>query len=184
MRILPIIATLLLLANVAVASPPRHEPARSDEACPIPETKGLRVIEKSITIDRSRDAVYAFWRDLQHIPEFMEHVDRVEVFDRTSSHWTVTGPLGVRVDWNVRVVSDAAPADFAWCTRESERIRHYGNVELKKESPEATHATLRLVLRPFDPHIKVAMAMTGWDPEAEVETSLQRLKELLERPTN
>ncbi len=180
-----LLAFLVLgLGNVAEASLSPQE-AASEKACPIPENETVQVIEKSVIIDRSRHEVYAFMRDPAHLPKFIERVERVEILDPTRSQWILGGPLGVHVHWEVQVLSDRAPYDFAWCTREDARIRYLGSVRFHRNSSSgATHATLRLKLRLPGPHIRVAMALTGLDAETEVETSLLRLKELLERNQN
>ena len=174
---------VVLLGNIAEAGLPPQE--ASEKACPIPENETVQVIEKSIIIDRSRQDVYAFFRDPAHLPEFMERVERVEIVDPTRSQWILGGPLGVHVHWEVEILSDTAPYDFAWCTREDARIRYLGSVRFKRNaSSGATQAIIRLKLRLPGPHVRVAMALTGVDAETEVETSLQRLKELLERSQN
>ena len=179
------IVILLLLGNVAAAGVPPPSTHESDAACPIAETEQVKVIEKSVTIDRAPDAVYTFWRDPSHLPEFMEHVQSVEVLDPNRSRWVVIGPMGIRLQWNVQVLSETAPHDFVWCTRENERVRSQGSVRFTSDaSAGTTEATLRLKLRMPDGPVRVAMAITGWDPENEVSTSLQRLKDLLERQSN
>jgi uncharacterized membrane protein len=184
MRMLQATTVLLLLAHVAAGSTPLDPPVPKPEACPFPENETIRVIEGSITIDRAPRDVYAFWRDLNHIPEFMQHVQSVKILDPIQSHWTVTGPFGVRVQWDVEILSDAPPSEFAWCTRKQGLIRHYGVALFKPDaSSGGTDATLRLRLRPPSTLSRMAMALTGWDPEDEVMGSLERLKQVLERDT-
>ena len=183
--VLLILALLLLgMGNVAEASLSPQEVA-SEKACPIPENENIQVIEKSVIIDRSRKEVYAFWRDPAHLPEFMERVERVQILDPNRSQWIVGGPLGIHVLWDVQILSDRAPYDLAWCTWEDARIRYLGSVRFKSDAVSgATHAIVRLKFRlPASP-IRVAMALTGVDAETEVESTLQRLKELLERNPN
>ena len=175
---------LLLLGNAAQASLSTQE-ALSEKACPIPDNAAVQVIEKSVMIDRSREEVYAFWRDPAHLPEFMERVERVDILDPNRSQWVVGGPLGIHVLWDVQILSDRAPYDLAWCTWEDARIRYLGSVKFKSDALSgATHAIVRLKFRLPAPSIRVAMALTGVNTETEVETSLQRLKELLERNQN
>ena len=190
MRILPATIAFLLLGDVASAGVP-SESLRSDEtalreaACPLPETEPLRIIEKSIIVDRAPEDVYAFWRDLTHVPEFMERVESVEVLDPQLSRWSIKAPLGVRLHWTVQILSESAPYDLDWCTRDGTRIRYHGRVEMKSDSASGgTQATLRLKLRPPDPFIRVAMSLTGWNLETEVQLSLLRLKQRLERTQN
>ena len=190
MRILSAILAFQLLgslasASVPSASPRSNEAAIPDAVCPLPETEPLRIIEKSIIVDRAPEDVYAFWRDLTHVPEFMERVESVEIVDAELSRWNIKAPLGVHLHWTVQILSESAPHDLAWCTRDGARIRYQGRVELKSDTASGgTQATLRLKLRPPDPFIRVAMSLTGWNLETEVQMSLLRLKQRLERNPN
>src|SRR5438094_6111839 len=176
MRIL--IFAILLLGSIASASVPSASP-RPEEAtipdavCPLPETEHLRIIEKSIIVDRAPEDVYAFWRDLTHVPEFMERVESVEIVDSELSRWSIKAPLGVRLHWTVQILSETAPYDLAWCTRDGARIRYQGRVELKNDTATGgTQATLRLKLRPPDPFISDDMSLTGCNLQPEVQSIL------------
>ena len=118
MRILSAILAFQLLGSLASASVPSASP-RSNEAviadavCPLPATEPLRIIEKSIIVDRAPEDVYAFWRDLTHVPEFMERVESVEIVDAELSRWNIKAPLGVHLHWTVQILSESAPHDLA-----------------------------------------------------------------------
>ncbi|MEP6600331.1 MAG: SRPBCC family protein [Nitrospirota bacterium] len=183
MQIVLLISALLLLGmgNVVQASVSPQE-AASEKACPIPESEDIQVIEKSVVIDRSRKEVYAFWRDPAHLPEYMERVQRVQILDPNRSQWHVGGPLGIRVLWDVQILADRAPYNLAWCAWEDARIRYLGSVRFMRDAlPGATRAIVRLKFRLPAPPIRVAMALSGVNAEAEVETVLHRLKGVLER---
>src|ERR1043165_421918 len=44
----------------------------------VPYGRGIRV-EKSVTINRSPEELYSFWRHFQHLPRFMSHLKSVTV---------------------------------------------------------------------------------------------------------
>ena len=50
-------------------------PVRSPVAS-VPHDQGLRV-ERAVTIERPREELYRFWRRLENLPDFMEHLESV-----------------------------------------------------------------------------------------------------------
>ena len=51
--------------------------------------------------------VYAFWRNLENLPKFMNHLDSVTTIDTKTSEWTAKGPFGVgTVTWKAEIVKD------------------------------------------------------------------------------
>lgn len=56
------------------------------------------VTSAAVTIARSRDEVYTFWRDFAHLPRFMGHVKGIEALSPQRSRWTVKAPLGKTVE--------------------------------------------------------------------------------------
>src|SRR5947209_9528163 len=63
--------------------------------------KGIKVV-KTITVARSPQEVYRFWRNLENLPRFMEHVESVRELDDRRSAWVVKGPMGHDVEWTAR----------------------------------------------------------------------------------
>src|SRR4051812_43986080 len=55
-------------------------------------------IVRSVTIGRSPDMVYGYWRQLENLPRFMRHLDSVRVVDERRSHWIARAPLGASVE--------------------------------------------------------------------------------------
>ena len=61
------------------------------------ETRGNRgvKIEREIVVNASPETLYHIWRDLQQLPRFMSHLERVERLDDRRSRWTLKTPTGV-----------------------------------------------------------------------------------------
>ena len=79
----------------------------------IPYQQGVRV-DRSITINASRDAVYSFWRNLDNLPRFMRHVQSVKRVDDKHSHWIVEGPAGQKVEWDAEIINEIPGELLAW----------------------------------------------------------------------
>ena len=71
-------------------------------------------VEQSITIARRPEELFEFWRDLSNLPQFMTHVERVDVIDGRRSHWVVEGPAGTHVEWDAEVINEIRPQLLAW----------------------------------------------------------------------
>src|SRR5687767_15454462 len=72
------------------------------------------IVEDAITIYRPVSEVYSYWRNLENLPRFMDHLEEVVVTDRFRSHWVARGPLGVRVEWDAEIINDIPPSLLSW----------------------------------------------------------------------
>jgi hypothetical protein len=73
-----------------------------DQSAPLAE--GVRV-RQGITLERTPDDVYGFFRRLQNLPSFMYHLESVtESGDR--SRWKANGPAGISVEWEAEIIED------------------------------------------------------------------------------
>jgi hypothetical protein len=54
------------------------------------------IARTAITINRSREEVYRYWRDFSNLPHFMQYLGSVHALgnDHQRSHWRAKGPLG------------------------------------------------------------------------------------------
>ena len=64
------------------------------------EAKGSSLIGRTVTINRPREELYAFWRDPANLAAFMENVVRIDRIDDQRSHWVVKAPAGKTVEWD------------------------------------------------------------------------------------
>lgn len=89
-------------------------------------------IRSSFTIKRPRHEVYAFWRKLDNLPLFMNHLDRVDVIDSDRSHWVMKLPTGVaRVSWDAEIVHDVPGEIIGWSSLPGSVIDNAGKVRFR-----------------------------------------------------
>jgi hypothetical protein len=88
----------------------RSEEVREAE----PERDEDQLVGRSVTINRPREEVYAFWRDLPNLAAVMENVERIDTIDAKRSHWVVKGPAGKTVEWDSVVTDDQPGRLIAW----------------------------------------------------------------------
>jgi uncharacterized membrane protein len=81
-------------APAATAKRDREE--RAEAAGHSPEGE---LVTRSVTVNRPRARLYAFWRDLPNLAAFMENVEHIETVDARRSRWVVKAPAGKTVEW-------------------------------------------------------------------------------------
>lgn len=139
-------------------------------------------VERSTTINRPIEQVYAFWSDFQNFPRFMRHVEAVRTEPGGRSHWRVTGPAGMTVDWTAEVVEARENERLSWRTVEGSDVEHSGIVEFA-HAPGARGTEVRVSFDYKPPAGRVGRAMAwiwGEDPDQQVREDLRRFKQIVE----
>jgi uncharacterized membrane protein len=139
------------------------------------------IVEDAISIYRPVSEVYSYWRNLENLPRFMEHLEEVRVTDRFHSHWVARGPLGVMVEWDAEIINDIAPTLLSWKSVGQADVVSAGSVRFK---PAGEHATQVQVKLQYDPPAGKLGATVAWlfgeDPQHQIAEDLRRFKQLLE----
>jgi uncharacterized membrane protein len=144
-------------------------------------TTAVRV-EQVVTINRSLDEVYGFWRNFANFPHFMRHLKQVEVLDEKRSRWTAKAPAGMSVQWDAEIVQDQEGEWLAWRSLPGSQIENSGSVRFAP-APGARGTEVRVQLEykpPAGRFGRVIAMLFGEDPEQQVREDLRRFKQLME----
>ncbi len=151
------------------------------ETTSVPYELGIRV-DHAITIGRSRSEVYSFFRELTNLPQFMQHVQSIELLDNKMSHWVVRAPAGRTVEWDAVIHNEVENELIAWRTLPGANVDHAGAVWFK-DAPEGSGTELKVELQ-YNPPAGIAGAvfarLWGEEPTQQISDDLRRLKQLLE----
>ena len=168
------LAYLVLRAGRAMASRFHNGPLLVRET-------GRRSYRRSVTVNRSPDEVYRFWRDVPRLARAVEGVLRIEQLDDRRSRWAVEGPGGATIGFTVEIVSDLPGQVLTWESVDSP-VPHKGRVEFEA-APGGRGCALRVTLTCLPP-AGVAREAVGWltgdGPEALLRDALARVKQALE----
>jgi uncharacterized membrane protein len=139
-------------------------------------------IEKAVTVNRSIDEVYSYWRNLENLPSFMRHLDSVKVLGGRRSRWRAAAPAGMSVEWEAEVVQDRENEWIAWRSVEGSGIENSGSVRFTPApGARGTEVRVQLQYRPPAGSLGRAVArMFGEEPEQQITEDLRRFKQLLE----
>jgi uncharacterized membrane protein len=140
-------------------------------------------IQKTLYIEAPIDQVYGFWSNYENFPLFMSHVREVEDLGQGRSHWSVSGPGGVPIEWNAAVTQQTPNEVIAWRSEPGSMLENAGIIRFIS-SGTGTRVDLRLCYHPPAGGAGQAVAeLLGSDPRAKLNQDLGRMKALLEATT-
>jgi uncharacterized membrane protein len=147
----------------------------------VPYGRGTQV-EKTVTINAPAEQIYAFWRNFENLPEFMENLESVEVIDDKRSRWVADGPPGLDAEWEAEIINEIPNELIGWRSIEGSRVNNAGSVHFTP-LPGGRGTEVKVVLR-YDPPAgklgALVSRMFGEDPAWQVQEDLRRLKMLME----
>jgi uncharacterized membrane protein len=137
---------------------------------------------KSITVARPRSEVYAFWRDFENLPRFMQHLESVENMGGGRSHWVAKGIAGNDREWDAELVEDHPNERISWRTvGADDDVTHGGTVSFLSVGDSATEVRVELEYDAPGGKLGATIArLFGEEPGQQIEEDLERFKQVLE----
>lgn len=137
---------------------------------------------KVTTISRSPEEVYRFWRRLENLPRFIEHLASVQEQEGGRSHWRACGPGGVVVEWDAEIVDDRPNEMIAWRSLPGADVSNGGTVWFQPApGGRGTEVRVQLEYEPPTGMLGANLArLIGQEPGQMIADSLRSLKQVLE----
>lgn len=105
-------------------------------------------IETTISVNKPRSEVYAFWRKLENLPRFMKHLEKVEEFSDIKSKWTAKMPGGAgTVSWEAEIVEDQYNELISWRSLPGSTIDNAGHISFIESPNQETVIKVRISYR-------------------------------------
>ena len=146
------------------------------------EAKRARKIVKTCTINRSREDLFRFWRDLENLPRFTKHLLSVRKINDQESHWIVKSPGGTTSEWDAVITNEHENHLIAWESVKGSEIDNAGAVRFEP-APGGQGTEVRVTLAYIPPVGKLGAMVArlyGEEPDIQVEEDLARFKALME----
>ena len=139
-------------------------------------------VRQQITVRRSPEEVYRFWRDFQNLPRFMDHLESVRIIDDRRSRWVAKAPAGASVEWDAEIVEDRANERIAWRSLPEGDVPNEGVVYFATApADQGTEVHVELHYQPPGGRLGAfAARLFGEEPNQQVKGDLRRLKQVLE----
>jgi uncharacterized membrane protein len=142
---------------------------------------GVHVVQ-SVRIDKPAEELYRFWRNLENLPRFMDHLESVRVTGDKQSHWVAKAPAGQHVEWDAEIINDEPNRLIAWRSVDNSDVHSAGSVRfLPAKDGQGTDVQVTLDYLPPAGELGrwVAKAF-GEEPDQQVTEDLQHLKQHME----
>jgi uncharacterized membrane protein len=139
-------------------------------------------VTRSITVNRSVEEVYGFWRDFRNLPRFMLHLEAVEVLDDLRSRWKARGPGGVSVSWEAEIIEERTNELLSWHSVSRSHVDNAGTVRFLA-APGNRGTEIHVTLRYVPPAGSVGAALAklfGEEPGQQVRDDLRAFKQVIE----
>lgn len=163
-------------ANAALG---RGRSRAADTKIALGGSRGVHVYE-TITIARPPRELFAFWRDFNNLPRFMQHLTSVEIVSPTRSVWVAKAPAGMQVSWEADIINEIDGELIGWQSTENSDVATAGSVRFIP-ADGGTQVIVHLQYEPPARKLGAWVAsMFGEEPSQQIRADLQRLKHLLE----
>lgn len=177
-----LVASALAVVGVMVLDIYASREARPTDGAPAAGTQPLIEVRKTVTISRDPSHIYTFWRQLENLPRFMEHLESVRVLDNRRSSWKARGPSGSEYEWEAEITEDRPGELIAWRSLPSSDAFNTGVVRFLP-APRSQGTEVHVELR-YDPPAGALGALIaklfGEEPGQQVMSDLRRLKQVIE----
>ena len=147
-----------------------------------PRHAGMVRIERVVTVNRTIEAVYGFWKEFENFPRFMRHLEAVTRTGDKRSHWKAKAPAGTTVEWDAELVQDRENEWLAWESIPGSGIQHSGSVRFHP-APGARGTEVRVQLQYRPPAGALGRGIAwifGEEPDQQIREDLQRFKQIME----
>ncbi len=107
-------------------------------------------ITRTITVNKPRPEVYQFWRQLENLPRFMEHLKSVQQLGPKRSAWSARIPGGIgTIAWDADIVQEVENELIAWKSLPAADIDNAGEVRFSDDlSGKETIVQVAISYRP------------------------------------
>ncbi|MDX2008002.1 MAG: SRPBCC family protein [Meiothermus sp.] len=178
---------LVLLAGAALwASRKARESAYTGSYSPAGREKQHRErgisFERAVTVMKSPEELYTFWRRLENLPQFMSHLEEVRPHDGRRSSWRAKVAGETEVSWEAEITEDIPNRRIAWRSLEGSEIPTSGHVSFES-LPNQRGTVVRVFLnyQPAGGPVADALAkLFGKSPEQMIAADLRRFQQLME----
>lgn len=144
--------------------------------------QGIR-IHQELTVARSREDLYRYWRNLENLPRVMRYLDSVRVITPTRSHWVAKAPAGTQVSWDAEIINDVENELIGWRSMDGADVPNAGSVQFMPAPGGNTGTVIHVNLKydvPLGPLGVIVAKLFGTDPEQTVMEDLRRFKAMME----
>lgn len=89
-------------------------------------------VSTSLIINKPKEVLYSYWRNLENLPNFMKHLEEVEEISSDKSRWVARIPGGLgRIEWEAEIVMEEENSMLVWRSLPDSEIQNSGEVRFE-----------------------------------------------------
>ncbi len=137
-------------------------------------------VHESVEVPAPLQDVFAYWSNLENLPNIMRNIEEVRVTGEDTSHWRVKGPLGRTVEYDARTTEMSPERGIAWNSVEGE-VDTSGQVRLERIAADRTR--IEVIMNYADPpggRVGEVVADAISNPERELREDLENFAKKVE----
>ena len=140
------------------------------------------VVGRSVSINRPRHELFAFWRDFGNLSKFMENIENVRASGENRSIWTIKAPMGQEVEIETEIVQERENELIAWRSVTGSQIETEGRIRFRDGSPgRGTVVEAIVAYKPPAGELgRLVAKLSGREPNIQGRRELKRFKALME----
>jgi uncharacterized membrane protein len=85
-------------------------------------------LHASVTVNKTPEETYAFWRDLENLPSFMLHLKEVSEDGHGRTRWVANAPVRRKVTWDAEITGDEPGRRISWKSLPGADVDNSGTV--------------------------------------------------------
>jgi len=139
-------------------------------------------VHTSVTVNRPRNEVYAYWRNLSNLPLFMKHLESVVELDEKHSEWTIKLPANLAsISWKSEIVSEINNEYIFWQSLPDSQIENSGVVRFVRLDDSRTEVQVEISYRaPLGAAGEIVGKLLKPDLELAIKNEILGFKEHME----
>ena len=142
---------------------------------------GVR-LDMTMTINRSPQELWRFWRNLENLPRVMSHLERVQNLGNKRSHWVARAPMGLCPEWDAEIITERENELIGWRSLPGSQVDTAGSVHFRP-APDGRGTELRVELKYDPPGGQMThwfAALFGEDAGHQIDQDLRRFRQVME----
>jgi uncharacterized membrane protein len=137
-----------------------------------------------LTINKPREELYAYWRNLENLPNFMSHIKEVKETGEKRSEWVAQIPGGLgTIEWDAEIIQDRKNHLIMWRSLPGSEIENSGEVRFEID-PKGRGTTVETTISyrpPAGDAGDFAAKLVNPAFEKVVKNDLKQFKKFMER---
>ncbi len=138
-------------------------------------------LRERVNVNAPASKLFRFWQNPANLPRVMPYLERVDPIDAVRSHWAMSGPGGVQLEWDAEIINKVPNETIGWQSLPGADVASAGSVHFRPDGQGGTEVTVTMQYDPPAGRFGASLAgLFGSSASARVRRALQEFKRSME----